>query len=434
MTASVEREPAQRPGRAKRRFQILVGVVVAIALLWTGAWFAARHYVAGKIAAIEARAEAEGATLACSEQGISGFPFRIAVTCTKLAASCPAEEAGIDLAGIEATALIYNPGHALLAAKGPLALKGPDGIALDADWTQLQSSLRLGFSGLKRYSLVTDAFAASLAAPGRLDAPLAVRADHAELHLVPDPADDGFVDLFTSFANGTVTMPGQPALPPVTADIEVDLPRAVVLAGGDRLAAWIASGQPIHLRRLVVDLAGFSAALAGDATIGADGLLTGDFTVRLTALDRLPDLVEQIRPGSRDRVARMIAPLSMMLKPVSADGRDWREARIRVDRGRATMGFIPLGRIPPLGHGNAPMAAADDAPAVAAAAPPAEPAPPAAPAPSPEMAAASPAAPAAPAPSAGTATVDPADARAAAGAIRDLAGAFRSRRCAVAGS
>lgn len=433
MTASVDGDTPRARSRTARRFKILIGIVVAILILWTGGWFAARHYVTGKIAAIEARATDEGATLSCAEQSVSGFPFRLGVTCTKLEASCPAEEASLDLAGIEAMGLLYNPGHALIAAKGPLQLKGPNGIGADADWKSLESSLRVGFSGLKRYSLVTDGLDAKLNAPQRLDGPIAVKADHAELHVLPDPDTADTFDLFASVTNGTAAVPGRPDLPPLTSDVEIAVPKAMLARGGDAVAAWIASGQPVSIRRLELDLAGLSTAIAGDATVDGDGLISGKFTVRVSALDRLPELVDHFRPGAGQKVARLIAPVSMMLRPVSAEGRNWREATINVQRGRATMGFIPLGQIPPLRRTEiaaAPATApAETAPAPAPSMTPAAEAPAAeAPAPA-EPPAATAAVPAPPTPEAA------ADAHAAAAAVKDIAGAFRSaRRCAVAGS
>ena len=80
-----------RPGKGRRRFQILIGVAIALCLLWTGGWFALRHYVGGRIDGLEAHAAAEGATLACGDRSIGGFPFRFDVTCMPLAAACPAD-------------------------------------------------------------------------------------------------------------------------------------------------------------------------------------------------------------------------------------------------------------------------------------------------------------------------------------------------------
>lgn len=357
MTVSEAGGPAKRR-RGGLGFKILIGVAIALALLWTGGWFAIRHYVAGKIDAVVARAEAEGASLSCGAQSLSGFPFRLAVTCTPIEAACPAEDASLSLAGVEAMGLVYNPGHMLFDAKGPMTMTGPDGITASANWSALQSSLRVGFSGLKRYSIVSDGLDASLTAPSRLTGPVAFKADHAELHLVPDPDTAGMIDVFTTVENGVTTLPGRPAVPPATSNVAIGVPEAVLKERNDPVAAWIASGQPVRIHRAEIDVAGFALALAGDATIDAAGLISGTFTVRLSALDALPALVDRFRPGSGEKVARLIGPISAFLRPVDADGKTWREAKITVQRGRVVLGFIPLGQIPSLLRGQGGIALA----------------------------------------------------------------------------
>lgn len=357
MTVSAAGGPTKRR-RGGRGFKILIGVAIALALLWTGGWFAVRHYVAGKIETVVARAEAEGASLSCGAQSLSGFPFRLGITCTPLEAACPAEDASLSLAGVEAMGLVYNPGHLLFDAKGPLTLSGPDGTSASANWSALQSSLRMGFSGLKRYSIVSDGLDASLSAPGRLAGPVAFKADHAELHLVPDPDTAGMIDIFTTVENGVTTLPGRPAVPPATSNVAIGVPEAVLKQRNDPVAAWIASGQPVRIHRAEIDVAGLSLALAGDATIDTAGLISGTFTVRLSALDALPALVDRFRPGSGEKVARLIGPISAFLRPVDADGKTWREAKITVQRGRAVLGFIPLGQIPSLLRGAGGIALA----------------------------------------------------------------------------
>ncbi len=374
------RTPA-RPGKGRRRFQILIGVAIALCLLWTGGWFALRHYVGGKIDGLEARAAAEGATLTCGDRSIGGFPFRFDVTCMPLAAACPAEAVSLDLAGLEAVGLAYNPNRALFAAKGPLTIKGPGGATADANWTSLQSSIRLGLSGLSRYSMVADGFDATVSDPVRLPAPIPLRAQHAEFHVVPDPATAELLDVFLSLDQFTAMVPGRPTLPPVDTDIALAVPTSVAMAHGDRAAAWIASGQPIRIDQLDTTIGGVSSAISGEVTPAADGLLNGRLTVRLDQLDRLPDLLELVKPGSGAKAKQMIGLVSALLKPVTVDGKTWREATVTIASGRAMLGFIPLGALPRIGP--APLVlppAAPDAtgPIASAEPPPAAPAGPAA--------------------------------------------------------
>ena len=356
--------PRRKGGRA---FKIVIGIAVAVALLWTGGWFAASRYVGSKINAIEARANAEGATLSCGNPSIGGFPFRFDVTCMPVAASCPAKEASIDLAGFEVVALAYNPNRALFAAKGPLAVKGPEGASLDANWTSLQSSLSLGLSGLNRYSLVADGLDARIAAPTRLPAGVPLSADHAEFHVLRDGDAPGFLDVAASVSRLSAALPGRPALPVIDGDVTAIVPEALVRAEHDVAAAWVASGQPVRIEQLNATIGGVATQLSGEVTPAADGLLNGSLTVRLDQLDKLPDLVEGLKPGSGAKVKQMIGLVSALLRPVTVDGRSWREAKVTIASGKLMLGFIPLGTLPRIGHQlEAPAA---EGPAVAEAAP-----------------------------------------------------------------
>ncbi|MBZ9937350.1 DUF2125 domain-containing protein [Mesorhizobium sp. BR1-1-16] len=360
MSSATDTGPAPAtPGKGRRRFQILIVAVLAIAVLWTGGWFGLRHYVGGKLDVLEARASAEGAVLTCGDRSIGGFPFRFDVTCMPLAAACPAEAVSLALAGIEAIGMAYNPNRALFAAKGPLALQAPGGARLDANWTSLQSSIRMGlgglklggsgFGGLSRYSLVADGFDATLADPSRLAAPIPLRAHHGEFHVLPDQAGADMVDLFLSLDQFTALIPGRPALPPVDTDIAVAVPAMLVTAHGDRAAAWVASGKPVRIDQLDTTIGGVASSITGELTPAADGLLNGRLTVRLDQLDHLPDLVETLKPGSGARARQMIGLVSALLRPVTVDGKTWREATVTVASGRAMLGFIPLGTLPRIG-------------------------------------------------------------------------------------
>ncbi|MBN9432728.1 MAG: DUF2125 domain-containing protein [Bosea sp.] len=340
--------PAARP-RGRRRFRIVIGVVVALALIWTAGWFGLSHYLGGKIDALEARAAAEGATLSCGGRSIGGFPFRIDVTCMPVAAACPAEEVSVDLAGFEALGLVYNPGHALFAAKGPMTVKGPGGASLDANWTSLQSSLRLGFSGLKRYSLVADGLDARIAAPSRMTGAVPLSAEHAEFHVMPEGG--GLMDVALSVTRLTAAPPGRPSLPAIDADIAAAVPEVLARSrnGEDAAAAWVASGQPIRIDRMLTTIGGASADITGTLAPGADGLLNGKLTVRLDQLEKLPEVIDSLKPGSGDKARQMIGLVSALLRPVTVDGRTWREASVTINSGRASMGFIPLGTLPRIG-------------------------------------------------------------------------------------
>ncbi len=340
-----------RPRSTRRRFQILLVVVLALAALWTGGWFVANHLASQKIAALKADFVARGGVIGCDAESLGGFPFKFTVNCAPASLDWPERGLSARVGGLEALALIYNPGHLLGAAQGPLSLKAADGLGIEANWSSLQSSLRLGTSRLKRFSAVADDLSSTIAAPAGRVLPSAVGAKHAELHLLQNGADATALDLAGTVDNLTTTIPGAPALPPLTAQLYATLPGALPeLNDGrvDPLPAWLAAGGQVKLGRLGIDIGGFLAMASGDLTVAPNGVISGRVAIRVDQLDRLPDLAETIHPGSRDRVAQILGPLSAFLKPVEVDGKTWRETTLTIKNGKVQAGFIPLGRIPPI--------------------------------------------------------------------------------------
>ena len=78
------------------------------------------------------------------------------------------------------------------------------------------------------------------------------------------------------------------------------------------IAAWAAGGGKLRVDRLQVSAGSFTAAAAGDLTLDRQGLLSGKLTLSLTGLAALPDLAEQIRPGSRKRVEQVVSAVTGM--------------------------------------------------------------------------------------------------------------------------
>jgi hypothetical protein len=349
--------PAQaKPRSARRKFQFVLVAVIVLAALWTGGWFVANHFASQKIAALKADFVARGGVIGCDAESLGGYPFKFTIDCTPASFDWPERDVSARVGGLEAIALIYNPGHVLTAVQGPLSLKAPGGLGVEANWSSLQTSVRTGTSRLKRFSAVADDLTSTITAPAGRILPSAAAAKHAEIHLLQNGADATALDLAGTVDGFTTTIPGAPALPSLSGQLYATLPGALPeLNDGrvDPLPAWLAAGGKVKLERLGIDVGGFLAMANGDLAVARNGEISGRLTIRVDQLDRLPDLAETIHPGSRDRVAQMLGPLSAFLKPVQVDGRTWRETTLTIKNGKVQAGFIPLGRIPPLKLPNA---------------------------------------------------------------------------------
>jgi hypothetical protein len=350
--SAVEPVSARVATRSRRRFQILIAVVIALAALWSVGWFVGRHYAARELNKIERKFAEEGGSITCGGQAITGFPFKFVLDCAPAALALPDGRLNVRVGALEAIGLVYNPLRVIAAAQSPLVMRTPSGLGVNAEWSSAQTSLRVGWTGaLKRFSAVADNLDLSLESPDKTIAATDVKAAHAELHLLQADGDATALEIWTSAQALEAMLPSTPKLPPLTGDLHAILPGALpVLKGGpiDPVEPWLAAGGKVQLGRLGVEIGGFMAVASGDLTVTPDGLISGKVDLRLDQLDRLPALAEGVHPGSGEKVAQIIGPLSAFLKPVTVDGKIWRETTITLNKSRASVGFIPLGKIPPL--------------------------------------------------------------------------------------
>ncbi|MCX5579884.1 DUF2125 domain-containing protein [Kaistia terrae] len=359
--ATAQTDAKHRSRSVGRKFKFVIVAAVLLCALWAGGWFWANRIATERIAAMKADFIAEGGVIGCTADQLGGFPFKFSIDCTPASLELPARGFSASVGALEAIALIYNPGHVLASLRGPLELQaqmaqGLGPIDVEANWSSLETSVRVGTSRLKRFSAVADDLTSTISAPADPRIPTAARAKHAELHLLQNDSDATALDLATTVDGFAATIPGAPTLPDLSAKLYAILPGALPELRDrhvDPLPAWLAAGGQVKLGQLSIDIGGFLANASGDLTVARDGVISGRVAIRVDQLEKLPDLAETIHPGSRNRVAQILGPLSAFLKPVQVDGKTWRETTLTIKNGRVSAGFIPLGRLPPLKLGNA---------------------------------------------------------------------------------
>jgi hypothetical protein len=133
--------------------------------------------------------------LTCGRLNVGGFPFRFDVTCEEAVLTSGDET--VTVAGLKASALVYNVTHVILSAMPPVTTENAfTGSASGLDFTALDGSIHLiprdlfeGLSGkgwrIGRVSLVADGLVWSdtVAEPF-----FEASADHIEAHLIDDAA------------------------------------------------------------------------------------------------------------------------------------------------------------------------------------------------------------------------------------------------------
>ncbi|KAB0677032.1 DUF2125 domain-containing protein [Aureimonas leprariae] len=337
---------AAKPGRSRRAFGWIAAIVVILALALTGAWYyAANRLDASVRAAIEAAAGG-GTAIGCDNREVFGYPFRIGLRCAATGMEVPAKGIRASAGALRTAAQLYQPTRVVAELDGPLLLDLPTAPPLDIRWRLLDSSARFSFDGLQRLDVVVEAPDVALADPAGARSPL-LASNHLEAHARRNGAD---LDVAFSNSGIAAARPGYEALPPF--DLAADL----TVAGA---AGWMAGERPGNtfgealrgrsgtLRSLALrsSAPGNPAAeLSGPFAVDREGRVSGRFRVAMSDPAAIADLAGRFVPEFGGLAGTLASGIGMVGRQENGQT----VIEIDVKRGKASLGFIPLGRIPPL--------------------------------------------------------------------------------------
>ena len=110
----------------RRRWPLFLpfGLMVLLAILWSGAWYYVAARAQDAIADWRAREARSGRAYDCGAQTMAGFPFRIEVRCAAASAELPVMAPPLALKMDDALFAwqIYQPGLVIAEFAGPLTL------------------------------------------------------------------------------------------------------------------------------------------------------------------------------------------------------------------------------------------------------------------------------------------------------------------------
>ncbi len=320
------------------RLGVLIVLVIAV---YSVGWYFAAEYLKNRILTFFAGGNPAGVTASCENADMGGYPFRFRLNCSRLSFDDHFQGVAASFGPVRAAAQIYNPGHVVWELDGPAEIRSALGFNTALDWTNMQSSFRIGLSGLSRSSLMLEGLNATVTSTVS-SLQLQVTAPSAQSHV---RQNEGNLDYATLVRDVSVSIDGTKiALPPVSASLD-----ATFADKGGLLDPRVAQEQRLYgtrgeIRRMVVDLGeGRVLTLSGPFEVGEDGLVSGRIKVEVEQIKAWRDAMKTAYPEQSE----MIDNVANVLRAL-AFGRDDSEAEITIQNGVAALGFIPLGQIPPL--------------------------------------------------------------------------------------
>ncbi|RKE80222.1 DUF2125 domain-containing protein [Rhizobium sp. AG855] len=334
--------PSTAPQSPTSRKVLLLGLLIVLFIaVYSVAWHFAAEFLRNRITGFFSGGNPAGVSANCENATMGGYPSRFRLNCDRLSFDDNFQGISASSGPVRAAAQVYNPGQVVWEMDGPAEIRSALGFNSTLEWSDLRASFRAGFSGLQRSSMEwTDLKTKVTSTVTGLQ--IEVTTPHLESHVRQNEGNLDYAALINDTVvavNGTAI-----ALPPVSASID-----ATFADRGGLLDPRLAHRQELYgtkgeLRRMVVDAGeGRVLTLRGPFSVGNDGLISGSIRVEIEKIRAWRDTLKTAYPDQQetfDDLAKVLRVLTL--------GKDDGSAEITIQNGVASLGFIPLGQLPPL--------------------------------------------------------------------------------------
>jgi hypothetical protein len=343
---------------SRRSWQVILpfALFVALAAGWTALWFHASSMAQASIAAWRMREAQLGRIYTCATENLGGFPFRIEVRCMQAGAQMRSTDPPfvVSAKDLVVVAQVYRPNLLIAEVEAPLTFEAPtSGVALVADWTLAQTSVRGLPPTPERVSIAVDQFRLEQKTQG--DSQILLTAKHLEIHARMDPASiPGRPVLDLAARLSDAALPAAGSLLPQPVDFEA----SAVLSGLKDLAPKSVPAMLSQLQtaggRLEIEHARLRrgdmiAVGAGNLGLSPQGRLDG--TLRMTIAGFDLDMLKPLFPGlkiSGSLGGMGTSLLGLLGEPAELEGRRAVRMPLRFVDGAVSLGPLALGRTAPL--------------------------------------------------------------------------------------
>ncbi|MEX2033841.1 MAG: DUF2125 domain-containing protein [Xanthobacteraceae bacterium] len=365
----------------RRRWPLVVGALLLfLAGLWTGLWYAAAGIADRTIAGWKVREAQAGRVYTCATQTIGGFPFGIQVQCADVGAELKSSQPPLAVMAKDVliSARVWQPTVLTSEIIGPLTIAEPgQAVSLAAHWSRAQTEVRGLPTSPEKVSIKIEAPAVDRARGGEN----LFKASRLELdgRMVSGTVQDHPVIEIALKLVAAVAPSWHPAAArPVDADI------TAVLRGLNDFSPkpWAARLRELQAAGGRIDIAharmrqGDTLAVAnGVLGLSPSGRLDGELRLTVANLEQLlPALgldqmmaqqktpkeldsafgaLDRIMPGlgnmARQNAGPMIvASINLMGQPTELEGQRAVMLPLRFKDGAVSLGPVMIGYMPPL--------------------------------------------------------------------------------------
>jgi hypothetical protein len=307
-------------------------LLVVLGVGYTLAWMHLAGLVRERVETTLAALRQTGASADCSDREVHGFPLHFVLYCKSISYADPASAAVVAVASMHATADIYNPQRVRIALAAPAELQVPGTGPIVVHWRTMHGEL---FPPLGRDAAIEVSGEQFTAEQAQSEPLFNVASMHGSVRMAGADAD--LKGSFDGLQFGP-SLPDLGDLPSLSGSTDV------VVEGGANLAfkdARSFRGRSAEIRKLTLSPSDdASITVKGAASVDQEGRLDADLRVRLRNPREIAAALKLAFPDEAKDIDRGLALISAL-------GND-PMVPVTIREGRVTVGFFPVGRIPPL--------------------------------------------------------------------------------------
>ncbi|TIU47661.1 MAG: DUF2125 domain-containing protein [Mesorhizobium sp.] len=331
MTSSDERRPGNR-----RRLWWLAAFILVLFAIYSAGWFYLANRVRSEADKAVATLNKSGIQAGCANLEVSGYPLSFAVSCDNLAYEDDAKNIAASAGSFNATAQIAQPLSPVANLRGPLRTSVPGMMPLWIDWDNLQANVKLWYPLPRRIALQAEGLSGQTDPADDTDPVELFSAGKASGQLQPNGADIDYVGSFGDLEIDPDAIGGR-VLPALDASGDVTLKNGVALVGTQVKSL---RGQRIEIRNLDLSSGTGRVTVSGPLSVDAEGLVDADLMIRIKDPKAVASILAGAVPEQKNAIEQGFGALALLGSEPSMP--------LKVVKGKASLGFIPLGKIKPV--------------------------------------------------------------------------------------
>ena len=324
--------PSPTPPSRYRRRIVWLGICVLILIgAYSAAWFWLARQIETRTEVAFSALSGEGRRAECANPTARGYPFRIGLFCDRVSFADASGGIDISTAGFRSAGQIYDPMRLVAELDGPATIQVRGAPPLAVDWDILRASTRLAQPLPSRISLEGKALRVATKA-----GPALFGAAAFEGHMRPREQDVDLAGGFDGLVVDTALLPDR-KLPLLSGSADVTITNGV-----ERIARGEQSlrGLSLNLRSLQLSSGAAGLSLSGPFAVDADGLVDANLTIAMRDPDALAAILADAAPEARQTIASGFAGFAALGQNPTFP--------LKIAKGNMTLGFLPLGKVPPL--------------------------------------------------------------------------------------